>query len=109
MERYWCLRWLNQEHVQRIGAVVLKDDVLRLEGLPYVMRLPGLPALTRGTRVELDLLGADEVDLTLQARLHQVLGAAAEQEIEEEELADIAGAAPGAPGPGPSPAPAVDA
>jgi exoribonuclease-2 len=109
MERYWCLRWLKQEHVQRIGAVVLKDDVLRLEGLPYVMRLPGLPALTRGTRVELDLLGADEVDLTLQARLHQVLGAAAEQEIEEEELADIAGAAPGAPGPGPSPAPAVDA
>lgn len=98
MERYWCLRWLQQENVQRITAVVLKDDVLRLEGLPWVTRLPGLPALARGTRVELDLLGGDEIELTLQARLHQVLGAAAAEEVAaEEELADLAVDAAGAP------------
>jgi exoribonuclease-2 len=99
MERYWCLRWLRQENVQRIGAVILRDDVLRLEGLPFVTRLPGLPALARGTRVELDVLGGDEVELTLQARLHQVLGAgaAADEADDEDELPDLAAAGAGAP------------
>ncbi|HTT10139.1 MAG TPA: ribonuclease catalytic domain-containing protein [Burkholderiaceae bacterium] len=87
MERYWCLRWLRQERVSRIGATVLKEDVLRLDGLPFVTRLPGMPALPRGQRVELDVLGTDEVDLTLEARLHQVLAgsAVAETDFDEEE------------------------
>lgn len=73
MERYWCLRWLKQESVTRIGATVLKGDVLRLDAMPFVMRLPGLPELPRGQRVELDLVGSDDVELTLHARLRQVL------------------------------------
>jgi exoribonuclease-2 len=89
LERYWCLRWLRQEGVQRIAATVLKEDLLRLDGLPFVTRLPGLPSLPRGQRIELDLLGCDEVDLTLEARLHQVLAAQAspEEALDDEELA----------------------
>jgi exoribonuclease-2 len=30
MERYWCLRWLQQEQVRQVDAVVLKDEILRL-------------------------------------------------------------------------------
>jgi exoribonuclease-2 len=86
LERYWCLRWLQQEGVQRIGAAVVKDDLLRLDGLPMLTRLPGLPALPRGQRVEIDILGGDEIELALHARLHQVLGEAAP--LDDEELAD---------------------
>jgi exoribonuclease-2 len=86
MERYWCLRWLQQEGVQRIGAAVVKDDLLRLDGLPMLTRLPGLPALPRGQRIEIVLLGSDEIELALHARLHQVLGEAAP--LDDEELAD---------------------
>jgi len=73
MERYWCLRWLQQQQVTRIGATVLKEDVLRLDGLPFVTRVPGIPVLARGQRIELDVLGIDEIELTLEARLHKVL------------------------------------
>jgi exoribonuclease-2 len=76
MERYWSLRWLQQEHVQRIEATVVRGDLLRIAGLPLLNRLPGLPELPRGQRIELDVLGGDLVDLTLQARVHRVLEAA---------------------------------
>jgi len=85
MERYWCLRWMKQEHVARIGATVLKEDILRLDGLPFVTRVPGIPVLPRGQRVELDVLAGDEIDLTLEARLHQVLAASTEVEVESDE------------------------
>jgi len=81
------LRWLEQEQVARIGATVLKEDLLRIDGLPFVTRMPGMPVLPRGQRVELDLLGSDEIELTLEARLHQVLTApaASEEELDAEE------------------------
>jgi exoribonuclease-2 len=106
MERYWCLRWLQQESVRRIGATVIRGDVLRLDGLPLVTRLPGLPELPRGQRLELDVLGVDLVDLVLEARVNQVLAAQATEEdlgldelpLEEPpELPAVADAAPAPP------------
>lgn len=85
MERYWAQRWMRQEGVQRLGATVIRGDVLRLEGLPYIMRLPGLPELPRGQRLELDVLGTDDVDLTLEARVHRVLSEQAEEVDEGED------------------------
>lgn len=73
LERYWCLRWLRQEGVGRVGATVLKPDLLRLDDMPLLTRVVGLPMLDRGQRVELDVLGIDEVDLTVELRLHRVL------------------------------------
>jgi exoribonuclease-2 len=115
MERYWGLRWIEQEAVKRIGATIIKEEVLRLEGLPFVQRLPGLPVLARGQKVELDVLGTDLVDLVLEARLRQVLEQQAPDDAvgDEDEalaLADLedAGAAP-APGPAPDPAVAAPA
>lgn len=87
MERYWCLRWLQQENARRIGATVIKGDLLRLDGLPFVTRLPGLPELPRGQKLELEVLAIDTVDLVLEARVHQVLAVqAAEEELALEDL-----------------------
>jgi hypothetical protein len=65
-------------------------DVLRVDGLPFITRLPGLPDLPRGQRLELDILGTDTVDLSLQTRIHQILAAQAVIDEDEEELADDA-------------------
>jgi exoribonuclease-2 len=69
--------------------VVVKDDLLRLDGLPLLSRLPGLPTLPRGQRIEIDILGGDEIELALHARLHQVLGESVAAP-DEDELADDA-------------------
>jgi len=73
LERYWCLRWLRQEAISRIGATVLKPDLVRLDNLPLATRIAGLPLLERGQRVELDVLNLDEVDLSVELRLHRIL------------------------------------
>jgi len=96
LERYWCLRWLRQEGVRRIGATVVKGDLLRFDGLPLLSRVPGLPELPRGQRLEVDLLALDEVSLSIEARLHQLLDRQAdvgEEEAEDDAAEAVAGAA----------------
>jgi hypothetical protein len=61
-----------------------------------------LPELPRGQRIELDVLGTDEIELTMEARLRQVLTAQTELDPEDEALADeqqtaASGAEPPAP------------
>jgi len=77
MERYWCLRWLDQEWQQnrakQVDAIVMKEDLLRLVDIPLVVRLSGLPTLQRGARVKLDVIGWDEIDLSLEARYLETL------------------------------------
>ena len=88
MERYWSLRWIHQENLTRIDATVLRGDVLRIDGLPFITRLPGLADLPRGQRLELDVIATDALDLTLEARVHRVLAAQTVIDIDEEELID---------------------
>lgn len=87
MERYWSFRWLAQEKLTRIDATVLKGDVVRLDGLPMVTRLPGLADLPRGQRIELNVVSTDLVDLMLEARVQRILAAQSEVGVDEEELA----------------------
>ena len=42
MERYWCLRWIEQEHVTELDATVIRDNLVRCNRLPLVMRVPSL-------------------------------------------------------------------
>jgi exoribonuclease-2 len=68
MERYWCLRWVKQQGITRTTGSVLRDDLVRLANAPLVTRVGGMPALERGTLVEIDVLGADELTLELDCR-----------------------------------------
>ena len=68
MERYWCLRWLQQQQLSTCTATVLKEDLIRLNNAPFVARLPGLPQLSRGQQIEIQLTGTDELSLELDAR-----------------------------------------
>jgi exoribonuclease-2 len=68
MEHYWCLRWLLQEQVRRSTAQVLRDNLVKFEGIPLYVRVPSLPELEVGTRVLLDIEGIDLLDNSLKAR-----------------------------------------
>lgn len=68
MERYWCLRWVEQEGLRRVEAVAVRDDLVRLADAPLYFRLPGAPEIAPGRHIVVDLLATDEVDLSVEAR-----------------------------------------
>ena len=72
MERYWCLRWLSQNNVRQVEAVVIRDEMLRLVDIPLTIAMPGMRPLARGTQVRVDLIRWDEIDLSVEARLLDV-------------------------------------
>ena len=85
MERFWSLRWIEQEGLKVIEAVVVKGELIQIEGLPFMQRMPGLPELARGQKILLDVLGVDYIDVLLEARLRQVLDETDEAAIDEED------------------------
>lgn len=57
--------------MKEIEAVVIKGDLVRVEGLPLVQRIPGMPELDRGRKVLLGVLGFDYIDVLLRASCWQ--------------------------------------
>ena len=76
MERYWCLRWLAQEGVSSIAAVVLRESLVRLEDIPLVLKVPSLPALNPGQRVLLQIEAIDLLENEGRARYQELLDSA---------------------------------
>lgn len=67
MERYWCLRWLLQENISTSGAVVIKENIVKLDRMPLVVRVPSLPDLAPGTLITLGISHIDLIDRSLGA------------------------------------------
>ena len=90
MERYWCLRWLTQNHVRQAEAVVIRDEMIRLVDIPLTISMPGMPLLARGTQVRIDLIRWDEVDLSVEARFLDISADAVTERLDdgEEEAAE---------------------
>ena len=91
MERYWCLRWLQQEQAEMealspnsipqagerdagslreliVTAVVLRENLVKLTSIPLIFRAPSLPELPANTRVQLAIGEIDLLDLNVQTR-----------------------------------------
>ncbi|MDO8932246.1 MAG: RNB domain-containing ribonuclease [Rhodocyclaceae bacterium] len=75
MERYWGLRWLAQQEEAAPSAVVIKESLVRLECIPLVLRVPSLPALDRGVRVQLAIEAIDLLEAEARARYVELLAA----------------------------------
>ncbi len=60
LERFWCLRYLMQEAIESADAAVLRDELVRIEGMPLVCRAIGMPAALPGERVR---VAFGEIDL----------------------------------------------
>jgi len=74
MEDYWSLRWLLQEGVTAAPAVVLRESLVRFEGLPLVARVPSLPPLDPGTRVSLEIKAVDLIERNVSCVFREILG-----------------------------------
>jgi exoribonuclease-2 len=68
MEHYWCLRWLLQEQITLSRAQVLRDNLVKFEGIPLYARIASLPDLEVGSRVLLEIEGIDLIDNSVKAR-----------------------------------------
>jgi exoribonuclease-2 len=97
IERFWTLRWLEQNGVTELDAAVMKDGLVRAETLPLVLRATGTESLPRGTRVRVRITGSDLLTLdvwgSFVTRLEEP-GAAPTPEAEEEEAEGAEAAGP---------------
>jgi len=107
MERYWCLRWLRQTGNPVMSARVLRESLVRLESIPLSFKLPSMPTLPPGTRVQLAIEATDLIDVEVRATYIETLPATGggAPELDDEALADETGenAAPPAEVPSDSP------
>ncbi len=69
IERYWTLRWMQQQGVAEIEASVMKDGLVRADMLPLVFRVPGTESLPRNARIRARVAGIDLLTLDLHATL----------------------------------------
>jgi exoribonuclease-2 len=98
IERFWTLRWLQQNEVQELDASVLKEGLVRADTLPLVFKASGCDGLPRGTRVRVRVDGVDLLTLDLHAKLLARLdddqAARADAAAEEADDVEEAGAGP---------------
>jgi exoribonuclease II len=73
METYWSLRWLLQESREAVDGSVIRENLVRLAGLPMVIRVGSLPELASGTRVRLAIRQIDLVERSLDVQFREVL------------------------------------
>ena len=89
IERFWTLRWLEQNGTTELTAAVMKDGLVRADDLPLVFKALGCENLPRGSHVKLRITGLDEMTLDVHATLIERLDepvAQAEVEGDDEEL-----------------------
>lgn len=87
MERFWCLQYLLQESITQITATVWRENLVRLEGLPYITRVNGLPVLSAGTKVMIEIIEVDTLMMTLESRFVSVIQDDTTETLSEEESA----------------------
>ncbi len=94
IERYWTLRWLEQNDVTEIDCSVMKDGLVRADSLPLVLRAIGAEQMPRGAHVRVRLGRPDLLTLdiggSVSTRLDDAAGAEAVPEDEGDDAAEAA-------------------
>jgi exoribonuclease-2 len=73
METYWSLRWLMQEGRREIEGTVLRESVVRVEGLPLVVRVPSMPEVAVGARVRLGVKSIDLLERVIECTYRETV------------------------------------
>ena len=91
MERFWTLRYLQQNNITELTATAFKEALVRADDLPLVLPVLGGQALPRGAHVRVKLGDIDLITLdvagTVIERLDSVAPAAEEEEGDDKPVA----------------------
>jgi exoribonuclease-2 len=63
IERYWTLKYLQQQGITELTAAAFKDNLVRADELPLVLGAAGAQGLPRGARVRVRIGSIDEITL----------------------------------------------
>jgi len=87
IERYWTLKYLEQNGITELTATAFKDNLVRADDLPLVLSAMGAQGLPRGARVRVKLGAIDEITLDISGTVTERLETAPEEaaELVEEE------------------------
>jgi exoribonuclease-2 len=93
IERFWTLRWLQQNDTAELTATVMKEGLVRADDLPLVFKALGCENLPRGSHVQVRITGLDEMTLDVHASLVERLDEAAAADEAEGDDEDLEAAA----------------
>lgn len=83
MERYWCLQYLIQEKLTEVSATVWRENLVRIDGMFYITKVPSLPELKVGTKVSLEIKHIDTLLMELNCKFKGVIEAEPVAVVEE--------------------------
>ncbi len=75
MERYWCLQYLIQEKLTEVTATVWRENLVRIDNMFYITKVPSLPELKVGTKVLLEIKHIDTLLMELNCKFKGVIEA----------------------------------
>jgi exoribonuclease II len=91
MERYWTLKYIQQQGLTEIVGVVFKEGMVRADDIPLVLPVMGTMDVPRGTKVRVKLGMIDEITLDISGTLLERLDSPVPQELEVDDEDEMAG------------------
>ena len=85
MERFWTLKYLEQQGITELTATSFREGLVRADELPLVLGVLGAGDLPRAARVRVKLGSIDEITLDVHGTVIERLDAAAESPEQEDE------------------------
>jgi exoribonuclease-2 len=94
MERFWTLKYLEQQGITQLVGTVFKEGLVRADDIPLVLPVMGGNDLPRGAKVRLQLGEIDEITLDVKGTVIERLDMEPEPQVVEEETDDEPAAGP---------------
>jgi exoribonuclease-2 len=91
IERFWTLKYVQQQGLSEIVGTVFKEGMVRADDLPLVMPVLGAKDLPRGAKVRVKLGEIDDITLDVSGTVIERLDAEPAQTSDEEDDETVAG------------------
>ena len=88
MERYWTLKYLQQNNITELSATLFKENMVRADELPLVFPVMGGNNLERGTKVTVKLGDINLITLDISGTIIDIRVAAQTGDMDMNEVAD---------------------
>jgi exoribonuclease-2 len=94
MERFWTLKYLEQQGITELVGTVFREGLVRADDLPLVLGVMGGNDLPRGAKVRVQLGEIDEITLDVHGTVIERLDLEDEPLVAEEETEEEPAAGP---------------